>query len=436
MNMSTRHLNLTRSLELFAEAERLIPGGSQTNSKRPQAFAFGAYPIFAQRAQGCRIWDVDGNEYIDFVMALGPVTLGYCYPAVDQAIRAQLERGIIYGLLAPLEVEVSRLLVELVPCAEMVRFFKGGGEATAAAARIARACTGRRIILNCGYRGWPDVWTAARNDGGVPEELVGLTVAFPFGDLDSLERIFEQYRDRVAAVFLDVPYASPCPPGYLEAVRDLAHAHGALLVFDEIVAGFRLAPGGAHEYFGVMPDMACLAKGIANGMPLAAVVGRREVMQIAERLLISLTYGGEALSLAAAAAVLDEYRTRPVIAHLWKVGQRLTDGLNAAAGAAGVPFRCGGYAPMAAMWFDVPAEQVDAAWRFFLAGCAARGVLFRRGGLNLVSYSHSEHDIDRAIEVAGEVFHEMHARGLCAESRPPGRERADRGQQAGPWNAH
>jgi glutamate-1-semialdehyde aminotransferase len=431
--MDMAGLNLQRSLALFAEAERLIPGGSQTNSKRPQLYAYGAYPIYAQRALGCRVWDVDGHEYIDFVMALGPVTLGYCYPAVDEAIRSQLARGILFGLLSPLEVEVSRRLVEMVPCAEMVRFFKGGGEATAAAARIARAYTGRRIILNCGYRGWPDVWTAARNDGGVPEELAGLTLSFPFGDLPALERLFDEYRGRIAAVFLDVPYTMPCQADYLQRVRDLAHAHGALLVFDEIVAGFRLALGGAHEYFGVMPDMACLAKGIANGMPLAAVVGRREVMQVAERLLISLTYGGEALSLAAAAAVLDEYRTRPVIAHLWQMGQRLTDGLNAAAREAGVPFWCGGYPPMAAMRFEVAGDQVDAAWHFFLAGCAARGVLFRRGGLNFVTYSHTDEDIDRAVAVAASVFREMRAQGLVTPDRTAGSAGAERGQQAGPW---
>lgn len=397
-------LDVRRSLALFDEASRLIPGGSQTTSKRPAAFAFGAYPIYATAASGGHITDVDGNEYVDFVSALGPVSLGYCYPAVDAAIRAQLARGIIYGLLSPLEVEVARLLRDLVPCAQQTRFFKGGGEATAAAARVARRFTGREIILNCGYRGWPDVWSAATNDGGIPRALEASVVTFAFNDLEALERLIMRHKGDIAAICLDIAVTPP-DAGYLASVRDLAHEQGALLIVDEIVTGFRLANGGAQEYFGVTPDLACFAKGMANGMPLAAVVGRADVMAAFADAAISLTYGGEALSLAAARATLETYKREPVVETLWARGRQLREGLMAAADAAGLPFAVQGYDPITAMAFTgLDAETEQRAWSFVLQEMAARGVLLRRGGLNFVTYSHTGADIDRAVAAAGEVF--------------------------------
>ena len=394
-----------RSLELFEQARAMIPGGSQTISKRPTLFAFGQYPIFASHGQGSHIWDVDGNEYVDFVMALGPITLGYCYPAVDEAIRAQLVKGIVYGLLAEVEVAAARAVIDAIPCAEQVRFLKGGAEVTSAAARIARAFTGRSKIANCGYRGWHDQWAVQNDDGGIPEGLRPYTLPFAYNDLGSLEKVLTENRDQVAAVFLD-PFASVLPePGFLEGVKELVHAHGALLVFDEIVTGFRLALGGAQEYFGVVPDLACFAKGIANGMPLGAVVGRREVMQVAEKLRISVTYGGEALSLAAAVAAIDEYRSKDVFPRIWQQGQRLMDGLNDAARSAEVAFRCYGLAPMSAMAFDVPDAALAAqCWTYFLQEAAEQGVLFRRGGLNFVTYSHTDADVDRAVSVVRDIL--------------------------------
>ena len=301
-------------------------------------------------------------------------------------------------------MEAARLITEVVPCAEMVRFFKGGGEATAAAARIARKYTGRELILNCGYRGWPDVWTAARNDGGVPTALESSIRTFPFNDIEALERLFAEHKDQVAAVFLDILHIEP-KPGYLEAVIDLAHANGALFVMDEIVSGFRLATGGAQEYFGVVPDMACFAKGIANGMPLSAVVGKAEVMREAENLLISITYGGEALSLAAAIATMSELREKKVTDYLWEIGRTLMNGLDNAAKKHGVPFECYGLPPMSLMRFrDVDAQGNQLVWGYFLQEMAARGVLMRRGGVNFVSYSHRPQDIAEVIAAADEVF--------------------------------
>lgn len=422
--MSTlSNLELSHSLALHQRAIARIPGGAQTNSKRASQFALGGYPIYAERGEGGTIEDVDGNRYIDLVQALGPIILGYCYPAVDAAIRAQLERGILYGLMSPLEVTCAELLGEVIPCAEMVRFFKGGGEATAAAARTVRAYTGREIILNSGYRGWPDVWSAAAGDAGIPAGMSESVETFAEFDLATLEERFAVHRDQVAAVFLDIQRAAP-PPGYLAAVKALCHAHGALLVYDEIVTGFRLALGGMQELYGVTPDLACFAKAMANGMPLACVAGRADVMSTMQERLISITYGGESLSLAAAVACIETLRAEQVPAYLWQLGARLREGLNQAAAHAQIPFVCGGLDPMTTMSFtDAPLAnragttyQADPGrvaavsagqallWEYFLQEMAVRGVLLRRGGLNFLTYSHTADQIDQVIATAAEVF--------------------------------
>ncbi len=393
-----------RSLALYDEALDLIPGGSQTSSKRPAAFAYGAFPIYFAEASGGTITDIDGNAYIDLVGALGPISLGYRHPRIDAAIREQLGRGIIAGLLSPLEVEVARLLRDLVPCAEQVRYFKGGGEATAAAARVARRATGREVILNCGYRGWPDTWTSHEVDAGVPARLEGAVQAFAFNDREGLERLVHGQSGEIAAIAVDVQVTEP-EPGYLAWLRDLAHEIGALLIFDEIVTGFRMANGGAQEYFGVTPDLAVFAKGIANGMPLAVVAGREEMMRHFTPAMVSITYGGEALSLAAAAAALRMYRDEPVVETLWRRGRQLRDGLDRAASAAGVPFETIGCDPMAGMRFDGLEPDLERdAWGYLLQEMAQRGVLLRRTGLNFISYSHTEEQMDRVIEAAAEVF--------------------------------
>ena len=370
--------------------------------------------------------DVDGNRYIDLVQALGPVILGYCHPAVDGAIAAQLQRGILYGLMSPLEVTCAELLGEVIPCAAMVRFFKGGGEATAAAARTVRADTGRELILNSGYRGWPDVWSAAAGDAGIPSGLRESTEGFAEFDLEALRSRFAFHEGQVAAVFLDIQRAAP-PPGYLAAVKALCHAHGALLVYDEIVTGFRLALGGMQELYAVTPDLACFAKAMANGMPLACVAGRADVMTTMQDRLISITYGGESLSLAAAVACIQFLRTENVPAYLWELGARLRVGLNQAAARAEIPFVCGGLDPMTTMTFsDVPVSQTTSIsyqadpgrvravgagqallWEYFLQEMAVRGVLLRRGGLNFLTYSHTPAQIDEVIEAAAETFGQL-----------------------------
>jgi len=401
-------LKVDRSLAYWREAERLIPAGSQTLSKRPVNYAMGAYPIYASRAEGCHIWDVDGNEYIDYVLGLGPITLGYCYPRVDAAIREQLAKGIIYGLISPLEIEAAKAVCESVPCAEMVRFLKSGCEVTSAAVRIARAYTKREKVATTGYHGWHDTWTAARNDGGVPKVLSEYVLPFGYNDLESLEKIFKAHPGEIAAVVMDPASTKMPKPGFLEGVRRLATTHGAVLIYDEIVTGFRMALGGGQEYFKVVPDLACFAKGMANGMPVAAVVGRAEVMKCAEKLVISVTYGGEALSLAAIVAAIAEYREKDVFPFIWRQGEKLMAGMNKAAQSHGFPPMCVGFAPMSgmALTHENP-KLVDKMWYFFLAECAKRGVLMRRGGLNFITYSHSDGDIARTVAAVDETLAEM-----------------------------
>jgi glutamate-1-semialdehyde 2,1-aminomutase len=407
-----KNLPLDNSMRLYREALDLIPGGSQTMSKRPECFAFGAMPVFLDRGQGCRVWDVDGNEYIDFIGALGPITLGYCWPAVDAAIRAQLERGCVFSMLHEVEVEAARAMVESIPCAEMVRFLKTGAEATSAAARIARAVTGRDLIVSSGYHGWLDTWTAERSGPGgrgVPAALKDTIAGFRFGATgteDSLEAVLERHRGRVACVFMEpVSYSDPDSGGYLRQVRALTDQHGALLVFDEIVSGFRVALGGAQEHFDVTPDLACFAKGMSNGLPVAAVVGRRDIMQVAKDLVISSTYGGEALSLAAVVACIREYRTHDVIGHLRDVGTQLVDGLNALAQDAAVELRFVGFPMMSAFSFgyDDPEHNAD-LMTLFPQEMARRGILLRRGGLIFISFSHREEHVQQTLRACAEVL--------------------------------
>ncbi len=401
-------LTLTNSNRYWDEAVELIAGGSQTNSKRPQGYAPGAFPIYVERGKGCRVWDVDGNEYIDYILALGPITLGYCYDAVDDAVREQLDKGIIFGLLHPVEVEAARLICETVPCADMVRFLKGGSEVTSAAARIARAYTGREIILNSGYRGWGDTWSAQiepPSGAGIPECLRAMVKTFPRDDNDALRALLERYKGKVAAVFVDVASATAAPKEVVQGMRNLCDEHGVLLCFDEIVTGFRLAPGGAQEYYGVTPDLACFAKGIANGMPLACVCGKREVMQIAKDLLISVTYGGECLSLAAVVACLNEYKDKPVHEAIWEQGRRLMDGIKALGEKHGVPFWCNGLAPQSQPNFNYEDAALNAdAWSLFLQETARRGVLVRRGGLLFVTYMHKSEDVDETLATMDEAL--------------------------------
>ncbi len=318
-----------QSTVYLSRAEKVIPTGSQTFSKSKLVFPQGKAPLFASHGLGARIWDVDGNEYVDLVCALLPVILGYADPDVDAAIRDQLNLGVTHSLPTSLEADLAERIVKLVPSAEMVRFGKNGTDATSSAVRLARAFTGRDRIAICGYHGWQDwyVATTTRNKG-VPKAVADLSHLFPFNSLASLQDLLERYPNEFAAIVME-PVAAVTPePDYLQGVRELADEHSALLVFDEIITGFRVALGGAQQYYGVMPDLTCLGKALGNGMPISALAGRANIMAEYENIFSSGTFGGEALSLAAANATLDKLERDDVIDYLWNKGKALADHVN------------------------------------------------------------------------------------------------------------
>jgi glutamate-1-semialdehyde 2,1-aminomutase len=319
----------TKSEELLQRAQRTIPLGSQTFSKSRTQFPVGVSPLFLERGEGCHVWDVDGNRYTDFISSLCAITLGYQDKDVTDAVRDQLDSGVILSLPHRLETEVAELLCEMVPCADMVRFGKNGSDATAGAVRLARAFTGRDHVAVCGYHGWQDwyIGSTARNLG-VPKATRELTHGFAFNDIASLETLFAEYPGQIAAVIMEVMNVEWPAEGYLQAVKMICEREGAVLIFDETITGFRYANGGAQEYFGVTPDLATFGKGLANGFPLSALAGRRDIMMLMEDIFFSFTFGGEMLSLAAAKATLEKLKREPVIETITARGQQLVDGLE------------------------------------------------------------------------------------------------------------
>lgn len=356
-NSQDTNSRVPRSMALYRRAERLIPGATQLISRRPTRTAFGVSPAYAASAKGARFVDVDGFEYIDWISGIGAILLGYADPVVDEAVCRQIQLGTMYSVNHELEVELAERLCALIPCADMVRYAKSGGEACAMAVRIARGATGRDRVLFCGYHGWHDWYLAANlsDDAvlnahlfpgiepiGVPRGLAETVHPFPFGDLNALSDLLERQRGQTAAVILE-PLRSDIPPaGYLEGVRSLAREHGAVLIFDEVSAGLRYGTGGAQQYLGVTPDMAVFAKSISNGYPMAVVAGRREVMEPAARMFISSTYWSDVIGLRAALTTLTEVERRSVPAQLWAFGAELKRRLNATAAEVGAPVICSG----------------------------------------------------------------------------------------------
>jgi glutamate-1-semialdehyde 2,1-aminomutase len=386
--------SVTDSWRLWREAETLIAAGTGTLSKRPTLE--GDEPAYIVRGRGCRVWDLDGNEYIDYRNSLGPITLGYCYPAVDAAIREQLEHGIVFGHPHPLEVALARELVQIIPCAEKVRFLKTGGEAMAACISLARAYTRRPRIVTCGYHGW--VNRAGTPETGVPEAVAALQTSLPYGDLDAFAEYLQQHADETAAVSIAAAYAQIGPDDdFLPGIRALTKEHGVLLMYDEIVTGFRVRIGGMQEYTGAVPDLATFAKGMANGMPLSCYCGRADIMDLVPKAAISSTYSGDALSLAASLATVSEYRTRGVIEHLWARGEELMTGMNRLFEKHGLDCRVAGIPPCPSIGVHLsdPAARKHAQQDLWRA--------FYRNGVSLytvayVNFSHSADDIAETLD--------------------------------------
>ena len=325
MNPKSRFLESERLLRL---AEAVIPLGSQTFSKSRTQYPVGVSPFFASKGSGSYLWDVDGNKYVDLVASLAAVTLGYGDPEINKAVKRQLKKGVSLSLSSKLETVVAEKIINLVPSAEMVRFAKNGSDATSAAVRIARYFTGRDHIISIGYHGWHDWYIGSTTRSmGVPSAIQALTLSARYNDLSHVENLFEEAKGDVAAVILEPMNSVDPAPGYLESLRNFCSSNNILLIFDEVITGFRFARGGAQELFGVTPDLSCFGKGIANGFPISVIAGRREIMEGFKEVFFSGTFGGELLSLTAANVVLDKVRDNWVIPELYRVGQAIQQGL-------------------------------------------------------------------------------------------------------------
>lgn len=399
--MDAKKLELSNSNAWLEQARDVIPGVAQTFSKGPTQVVDGVTPMYLDRGEGAYVWDVDGNKFIDYPTSLGPIVLGHNDPDVTAAVTDQIKKGTIFSLSHPIEVEVAKTLVDAIPCADMVRFGKNGSDVTSAAVRVSRAFTGRDLVALCGYHGWQDwyIGTTTRN-AGVPDAVSNLSKTFAYDDIGSLEALFAEHPDQIACVIMEPVGVVEPSAEYLQAVKDLCEQNGSLLIFDEVLTGFRIGYGGAQERYGVVPDLACYAKALANGYPLSVVAGRRDVMELFDEIFFSFTFGGEAVSLAAAKATLSKMQHEPVFEHLWNQGEKLREGYNRLAVEFGISdyTSCIGLAPRTVVTFSDPESGGDSpVLRSLLQQeLVRRGVLFLFG-FN-ISYSLSDQDVDHTLE--------------------------------------
>ena len=392
-----------KSMQWLARAEKTIPLGSQTFSKSKMSLPLGAAPLFIEKGLGSQVWDIDGNQYTDFINGLLCISLGYQDQDVDNAIRNQLDSGISFSLPHKLEAQVAELMVDLIPCAEMVRFAKNGSDVTSAAIRLARAYTGKDHIAVCGYHGWQDwyIGSTTRNLG-VPESTQALTKKFTYNQIETLEAIFESTPNQIAAVILEPVNIAPPEDNFLLKVKHLCEQNGAVLIFDEMITGFRYHLGGAQSYFGITPDLATFGKGLANGAPLSALVGKKEIMMLMNDIFFSGTFGGEALSLAAAKASLEKMVAIDYANDIWKKGEYLIKAFNNLT-SCGEMFEIKGLAPWTFLQINQGVNHdpiVIKSW--LIQELCKRHILFI--GSHNLSYAHTYSEIDTLIECYQELF--------------------------------
>jgi len=399
-NLKCGMLKLNKSKKLLKKAEKLIPALSQTFSKAPYSYVEGIYPTYLKSGKGSHVFDVDGNKYIDYVLALGPITLGYAYPKVNKAISDQLKKGISFSIPHYLEVDLSEKLTKIIPGTEMVKFTKTGSDAATAAIRAARAITKKEKILFCGSAGvWHDWFTilTSRNKG-IPKFNEKLIRKFEYNNLESIKICFEEWKGEVAAVYMEAMVGDYPKNNFLENVKKIAHKNNSVLIFDEVVTGFRYANGGAQEHLGINADISVWGKGMANGMPLGSITGKTEYMKIFDEIFYSTSYAGETLSLAASLAVMDEIETKPVINHLWKMGTKLKNEFNKLAIENNVNAEILGLPVRSALVFkDEKNKQSNLLKSIFLQELIQNGILFGPGAI-FTSYSHSTKDMNFTIQ--------------------------------------
>jgi len=394
---------IAASNDLYDRALPIMTPVTQTLAKGPGQYVNGVAPKYLKRGKGSHVWDVDGNEFLDYNMAIGPLSLGYCYPRVDEAVIAQLKDGITFSMMHELEVILAELVHRIIPNAEAIRISKTGADVTSAAVRVARAFTGRKKVLCCGYHGWHDWYISVTSrNGGIPSEIMDLSSTFGYNDLDSVRDALD---GDVACVILE-PFVFEAPANnFLQELQVLCQANGSLLIFDEMWTGFRIAIGGAQEYFGVVPDLACYSKAFANGMPISLLTGRKEIMDLfKEEVFFFTTFGGEALSLAAAVATIQEMIDKNVPLYLAEKGKRLKDGYNSIAAALGIAdyTRCTGYDCRSLVSFDATAGNPLELKSFVQQELIRKGILW--SGFHNMSYSHTDEDIAYTLEAYREVL--------------------------------
>lgn len=403
---SAPKLDISKSLQMFEDAQRLTPGGVG-GIRRPYNFVIGEYPIFITHGKGGHIFDVDGNEYIDMLCAYGPIILGYVEPEINEAVSKRMDLGFCFSLVQPVQNELEERLANTVPSGEQTILVKTGSDATNAAVRAARAYTGRDVIARCGYHGWGD-W-CVENHGGIPQAVVDLTKEFKYGDIADLERVFAENPDKVATVIITpvghptaLPVMAP-PEGYLEKVKELTHKNGAVLVFDEIRTGFRVAMGGAQQRYGVTPDVTTVGKAMANGYPIAAVVGKREVLSMYEKAaFLSSTFFPNSLEMVAAMACMDILEREKVQDAIWERGTRFLERLGKIVDASGVPVTKSGIPPMPFLTFDKVDEHYKERRVEFYTQCIRRGLFVQPYHHWYIAYRHTEEDLSRALDVVEE----------------------------------
>ncbi|HEY3251604.1 MAG TPA: aminotransferase class III-fold pyridoxal phosphate-dependent enzyme [Ignavibacteria bacterium] len=387
---------ITESDKLYARAAGLIPAFTQTLAKGPGQYVKGVAPKYLAKGKGSHVWDVDGNEYIDYNMGIGPISLGYCYGRIDDAIKEQLESGITFSQMHPLEVEVAEMLHEIIPNAESVRYSKTGCDVTSAAVRLARAFTGRNKVLCCGYHGWHDWYIAVTDrNNGIPQAIQDMTFTFNYNDINS---VIDSIDNDTACIILEPVVFEGPKENFLHKLREICDNNGTLLIFDEMWTGFRVNIGGAQEYFGVKADLACFSKAVANGMPISILAGRSRIMSLIEKdVFFYTTFGGEALSLAAAKATIQEMKEKDVISHLAEQGTKLKDGYNGLAEYFDMEYtKCTGYNWRSIVTFDAKAGNPLEMKSLLQQEMIKRGILW--GGFHNMCFSHSNEDVQYTLD--------------------------------------
>jgi 3-aminobutanoyl-CoA transaminase len=403
-------LNITKSLQLFEEACELVPGGV-LGARKPGDFIKGEYPIFLETGEGCRLTDVDGNEFVDYLCGYGPIILGYREREVDDAVCAQIkEKGFCFTLTQKFQNELAKKLTELVPSSELSIFLKTGSDATTASIRIARAYTGKIKVMRCGYHGWHD-WCVEMK-GGIPPKFYEDVFEFQYNRLDQLEELMATHGDETAAIIM-TPFGHPNhqemqvpAPGFLEGVRDFADKYGAVLVYDEIRTAFRLRMGGAQELYGVTPDLTVLGKAIANGYPISVVTGKKDVMMMAEsKLFISSTFFPNSEAFVAALKTIEVLERDNVLENIWEKGERFMGKIQTLLEKYPVGAELTGVAPMFYITFEK--DETGAYKRKrkdFYTQLIRKGFFFSPYHHAYISFRHTEEDLQLTLTAIEECL--------------------------------